>query len=102
MTSSSPIKPTSRPRLAGFVRLQRDGVRDRWVLQGPERILVLDETGKDIIERCDGGTSVGAIIEALVSDYDASPEVIEHDVLSVLGLLAEKSFLVLEDENVHG
>ncbi len=102
MAQSSPIDLASRPRLTGFVRLQHDSVRERWVLQAPERVLVLDESGRDIVERCDGRVSVGAIIEALVSDYDAPREVIEHDVRAVLGLLAEKNFLILEEDDGGG
>ena len=82
-----------RPALAGFVRLQHDDARDRWVLQAPERVLVLDATGKEIIDRFDGDTRLGEIIDTLVTDYDAPRDVIDHDVRAVVGLLEEKRFL---------
>lgn len=86
------------PALAGFVRVQFDPARDRWVLQAPERVLVLDETSKDIVDRCTGQVSVAAIVDALAAEYDAPREVIEHDVLAVLELLHSKTFLEVNDE----
>ncbi len=88
------------PKLAAFARLQHDISRDRWVLQGPERVLALDETSKDILDRCTGQATVEAIIETLATEYDAPRDVIEPDVLAVLEQLAEKMFLTVETE--HG
>ncbi len=81
------------PALADFVRLQHDQARGRWVLQAPERVLVLDDTGKAIVDRFDGQTGLGEIIDALAAEYDAPRDVIEHDVRAVVGLLQEKRFL---------
>ena len=78
------------------MRLQYDGARERWVLQAPERVLVLDDSGKAIVERFDGVTSVDEIIYALAAEYDAPREVIDHDVRAVVGLLEEKRFLRAE------
>lgn len=97
MVDASTIASHAAPRLAGFVRLQHDQTRGRWVLQAPERVLVLDETGKAILDRCDGEATVEAIITELANEYDAPRDVIEHDVRTVLALLAQKSFLVLAD-----
>ena len=94
---SMQIDHSSYPSLAGFVRLQYDTVRERWVLQAPERVLVLDETSKDIVDRCTGEATVGAIIQALADEYDAPRDVIEHDVKAVLELLSSKTFLVVSD-----
>ncbi len=91
-----------RPRLPSFVRLQHDKTRERWVLQAPERVLVLDETSKAIIDLCDGEVSIGAIIEGLASEYDAPRDVIEHDVRAVIGLLAGKQFLILDEDDEGG
>lgn len=94
---STPINVSSYPVLAGFVRVQHDVARERWVLQAPERVLVLDESSKEIIDRCTGRTSVCAIVDALAAEYDAPREIIEHDVKTVLALLVDKSFLLLQD-----
>ena len=100
MSDATLVTLSSRPKLAGFARLQHDASRDRWVLQAPERVLVLDETSKEILDHCTGQATVEAIIETLVTGYDAPRDVIEHDVLAVLEQLAEKMFLIVEDE--HG
>ena len=98
MTAAEAITEESRPKLADFVRVQFDKVRERWVLQGPERVLVLDETGKEILDRATGTVTVGEIAARLAEEYDAPADVIQHDVLAVLRLLAEKNFLEIVDD----
>ena len=97
MTVPEALTEASRPKLADFVRVQFDKARDRWVLQGPERVLVLDETGKEILDRATGTASVAEIATGLAAEYDAPEDVIRHDVLVVLRLLAEKNFLEIAD-----
>ena len=98
MTTAEAITEASRPKLAGFVRVQFDKARERWVLQGPERVLVLDETGKKILDRATGAATVDEIAARLAEDYDAPADVIRHDVLAVLRVLAEKNFLEIVDD----
>ena len=93
MPSGGQLDPAMRPALADFVRLQRDEARERWVLQAPERVLVLDDTGKAIVDRFDGETRLDAIVDALAAEYNAPRDVIDHDVRAVVALLAEKRFL---------
>ena len=88
----------SRPRLQPFVRLQFDAQRDSWVLQAPERVLLLDESGKTILERCSGSVTVAEIVEGLAAEYDAPRDVIAEDVMAVLGLLAERDLLLFDEE----
>lgn len=90
------VSAEARPKLESFVRVQRDGVRDRWVLQGPERVLVLDDTSKEILDHCDGATRVGDIVARLAAVYEEEPSVIEHDIVAVLQLLADKNMLVVD------
>jgi pyrroloquinoline quinone biosynthesis protein D len=95
MNQAPLVAQDHKPRLQSFVRTQYDPVREVWVVQAPERILVLDETGKAILDRCDGAASVAEIIAALAEEYDAPPGVIAEDVQAVLNLLAERNFLIL-------
>lgn len=97
MEETGTIRATSQPKLQSFVRLQYDETRENWVLQAPERVFVLDESGKEIIDLCTGETSVAEIVDRLAADYDAPREVIDHDVFAVLRLLAEKGLLVAGD-----
>jgi pyrroloquinoline quinone biosynthesis protein D len=96
LTDGATIGPDSQPSLQAFVRLQYDEARQRWVLQAPERVLVLDETSKEIVDLCTGEASVGQIVERLAADYEAPRDMIEHDVMAVLRLLADKNLLVVE------
>ena len=102
MVDADAVPPASRPRLQSFVRPQYDEIRERWVLQAPERVLALDETGKEIIDLCTGEASVAAIVDRLAGAYDAPRDLIEHDVLAVLRLLRDKGFLVLEAPRESG
>jgi pyrroloquinoline quinone biosynthesis protein D len=96
MSGQTAPSPEGRPKLQSFVRLQYDETRERWVLQAPERVLVLDETGKEIVELCSGERSIGEIVEHLAEAYDAPKDVISHDVNAVLQVLSEKGVLVIE------
>lgn len=96
MSSDSEPSTEGRPKLQSFVRLQYDEARERWVLQAPERVMVLDETGKEIVDLCSGEMSIAQIVEHLASEYDAPKDVITHDVLAVVKLLADKGMLVIE------
>ena len=92
----SPVNPEGRPKLQSFVRLQYDETRERWVLQAPERVLVLDETSKDIVALCDGKMSVDGIVERFAAAYEAPRDVIAHDVAAVIQLLNDKGMLTIE------
>ena len=102
MSDSASHRLDRCPRLAGFVRMAFDEVRERWILQAPERVLVLDETSKEILDLCDGKVSTAAIVSRLASDYDAPVDMIEHDVLAVLQLLDEKKLLEWERPDGEG
>lgn len=95
MSTTTEFNLDDYPALVDFVRTQYDETRSRWVLQAPERILVMDETSKEIVDRCDGTRSAAMIIDGLAGEYDAPRDVIEHDVIAVLKLLSEKMFLVM-------
>ena len=95
--SRPPLNPEGRPKLQSFVRLQYDDTRERWVLQAPERVLVLDETGKEIVVLCDGKLSIGDIVDRFVAVYEAPRDVIAHDVQAVIQLLQDKGVLTIED-----
>lgn len=96
MADTAPLNPDGRPKLQSFVRLQYDDTRKQWVLQAPERVLVLDETSKEIVVLCDGQRSAGDIIERFAAVYDAPRDVIAHDVMAVIQLLQDKGVLVIE------
>lgn len=87
------ITPESVPRLAPHVTLKHDTVRDRWVVLGPERMLVPDEIAVEILQRCDGERSVAAVVGLLAKEFNASEDDIAGDVRELLQALADKGFV---------
>ena len=88
------ISVDSRPRLASKVRLRFDRKTERYLLLYPERGLVLNPTGVDIVKLCTGEHTIGAIVERLVEKYTTQPrEVVERDVMTFLGVLADRGLV---------
>lgn len=81
------------PRWARGVRTRFDEVRQRWMILGPERIVVPEGPGADIAELVDGTRTVDDIIAELVDDYDADAEVIGGDTKAFLQQLLEQGYL---------
>lgn len=84
------ISPDSCPALPRHIKLRYDQARESWVVLAPERALLLDEIGADILQRVDGKRSVAAIIAQLAAEYDAAPEDIGADVTAFLQDLSDK------------
>lgn len=83
----------SVPRLARHARLRWDAARSQWVLLGPERILIPDEIALDVLRRCDGQATIGAISAALAEAYSATAAEVERDVVELLAELAAKRLI---------
>ena len=77
-----------RPRLARHVRLTFDRTRQRHVLLLPETVVVLNDTGAAIVERCDGQHTVAEIETELSGRYATVPDGEVRRFLS--GLLAKR------------
>jgi pyrroloquinoline quinone biosynthesis protein D len=84
------ITSASVPRLPPHNQLRIDAVRQRWTLLAPERVLVPDEIAVEILQRCDGVASVGAIAQTLAQKYGAAIQEVEGDVIELLQDLADK------------
>ncbi len=91
--ATAALSPDSRPALPRFVKLKFDRTRDIWVLLAPERVLVPDATAVEVLQLCDGATTLAAIAETLARKYDAPRDRIAHDVATMLDALAAKGFL---------
>jgi pyrroloquinoline quinone biosynthesis protein D len=90
VTPAATIREASVPCLPPHIKLHFDGVRKRWVLLAPERVLVPDEIAIDILQRCDGMATVGAIAAALAEKYAAHREEVTRDVIEMLQDLTDK------------
>ena len=79
------IAPESVPSLWRLARLDYDAVRDRPVLLYPEGAVFLNDTGRAILELCDGRRTVAEIAATLGARYDAD---VAADVAEYLEELA--------------
>jgi pyrroloquinoline quinone biosynthesis protein D len=93
MSESDAPRLPERPRLAPGVRLHFDKTREAWVLLGPERVIETEGPASEILRRCDGTRTVGAIVDELAVLFTADRDVIAADVADLLAELVEKRLL---------
>lgn len=86
------------PVLPRGVRLFHDKVRQKNVLLGPERALMLDDISQIILTQVDGTRSVDAICVELALTYQAPLEQITEDTLALLRDLADKRLLEVQGD----
>jgi pyrroloquinoline quinone biosynthesis protein D len=60
-----------RPRLSRRFRLQYEEAQKRWVLLYPEGMVQLNDSAAEILKRCDGERSIGAIVGELEAAFSA-------------------------------
>ena len=89
------IEPASVPRLPRGVKLRFDEQRKRWTLLAPERVFVPDEIAVEILQRCDGIATVGAIAAALAEKFGAPRDEVARDVIEMLQDLANKGVVAI-------
>ena len=70
----SDVSTMDRPRLARHVRLSFDRARHRHVLLLPETVVVLNGSGADILELCDGRRTVAEVVAELGERYGSVPD----------------------------
>lgn len=95
MSEATVISGDVIPRLPRGVRLHYDDVRSQWTLLAPERILKPDGIALEILKRCDGKTSLDAIIDDLALSFSAGREEVGRDVREFLEALAAKRIVDL-------
>lgn len=93
MSAGVTIDDESVPRLARHAKLRFDKRRERWVILAPERVLMPDDIAVEIVKRCDGEATVGAIVAALAAEYGAPVDQVAGDVREMLQDLADKGFV---------
>lgn len=91
----SSVSDCVKPRLGRGVRLRADPARGGDVLLAPERVFTPSRTAIEILLRCDGERSVGAIIDELAAVYAADRARIASDVHALLADLAARRILEL-------
>lgn len=88
-----PISRDSRPKLAAKARLRYDRKAERHMLLYPERGLVLNATGTDVLQLCTGEHTVGAIVDQLAAKYGQDAPTVEREVMTFLTALTERGLV---------
>ena len=78
MTAS--LADNSVIRFARGVRLQHDRVRDRWIIQAPERAFIPDPVATEVLKLVEGSRTLGQIVTELAGRFTAPVDVIGRDV----------------------
>jgi pyrroloquinoline quinone biosynthesis protein D len=91
------MNDTSRPTLAAKTRLRYDRRRGAFFLLWPERGLLLNRSGSDILQRCRGHETLSSIVNALSEQYPhTGHHIIEEDVHRLIRELSRRGLLTLE------
>lgn len=93
-TTRRPVSGSDRPRLARHVRLTFSPSRQQHVLLHPETVVVLNGSGADILELCDGRRTVAEIVTELAARYGTVPG---DEVRQFLARLVARRFVELAD-----
>jgi coenzyme PQQ biosynthesis protein PqqD len=84
------VSPDTIPRLWRLARLDHDPVRGRPVLLYPEGAVLLNDTGKAILELVDGRRTVAEIAAVLAERYQTD---VSADVTQYLSDLAARELI---------
>src|SRR5690606_1823725 len=63
------LRLRQRPRLSTHTRLQYDSESQAWSLRSPERILRLNPSATEVVQRCTGELTVQEIVVDLLDSY---------------------------------
>ena len=88
------VSGSDRPRLARHVRLTFNPTRQQHILLHPETVVVLNGSGAQILELCDGRRTVGEIVAELASRYRTVPD---DEVRQFLSRLVARRYVELAD-----
>ena len=80
-----------RPRVGAGFRLQWEPAQDCHVLLYPEGMVKLNQSGGEILKRCDGQRSVAAIVNELEQAF--STQGLGEDVLAFVEMAGKQRWL---------
>ncbi len=95
MTEGASDRIRCHAALPRGVRLTHNEAQGGWVLLAPERVFKANDITVEIVKRCTGEATFGAIVDDLVKTFNAPRERIEADVTALLRGLADKRLLEL-------
>jgi pyrroloquinoline quinone biosynthesis protein D len=84
----------SRPRVGAGFRLQWEPAQQAWVLLYPEGMVKLNQSAGEIMKRCDGQSSLDAIVADLERAFGATG--LEREVRGFVEIAARQRWLTWE------
>lgn len=87
------IDPQARPAVAWGFRLQWEEAQQAYVLLYPEGMVKLNASAGEILKRCDGEATIGAITADLERAFGASG--LQADVVNFVTMAVEKKWLAI-------
>ena len=91
------LSTESRPRLARKARLRFDRKTDRYLLLYPEKGMVLNATGADVLHLCTGDHTVATIIERLSEKYAQAAPAVEREVFDFLRAMEARGLVRMDE-----
>ena len=85
--------PYQRPRLAQGVRLQMDILTENPVLLYQETVILMNQTGYEVLRRCDGTQTLSEIISSLAREYQMAESTLFQDVSQYVGVMNQKGLV---------
>jgi pyrroloquinoline quinone biosynthesis protein D len=82
-----------KPRLTKRARLHIDPVSGQPVLMHQEAVLVLNDSGYEILRLCDGTHTLSEIVQALENEYPAAQSILAREVAEYIELIGQKGLL---------
>lgn len=81
------------PRLAKRVRLRIDEINGNPVLLYQEAVMVLNQTGYEILRLCDGTRTLSEIIRSLELQYPLAQPILSREVLQYINAISKKGLI---------
>lgn len=91
MADNTLMTSDSRPQLWRLARIDFDRVRQRPVLLYPEGAMFINESGKAILELCNGVRTAGEIARELGERYKSE---VLSDVIEYLDMMEQRNLVV--------
>jgi pyrroloquinoline quinone biosynthesis protein D len=85
--------PSNCPRLAKRARLQIDALSGSPILLHQETVMVLNQTGYEILQLCDGTRTFREILQVLENQYQAAESIMSLDVLEYLKAISKRGLI---------
>ena len=89
------LAPTSVPSINPLFRLQFEKAQDAWVLLYPEGMVKLNQSAAEIMQRCDGVTSISGIAESLGKAFDTDVPI--SDVTGFVDVAIQQNWLKIRE-----